>query len=49
MIIEDPYVSMGKDQLISMIHFPVKREEERVQEKQELKDMVRGLEIPEKT
>ena len=26
---EDPYVSMEKDQLISMIHFLVKREEER--------------------
>ena len=25
---EDPYVSMEKDQLISMIHFLVKREDE---------------------
>ena len=40
---EDPYASMEKDQLISMIHFLVKREEERVQENQELKDMVREL------
>ena len=40
---EDPYVSMEKDQLISMIHFLVKREEERAQENQELKDMVREL------
>ena len=40
---EDPYVSMEKDQLISMIHFLVKREEERAQENQELKDMVRDL------
>ena len=35
--------SMEKDQLISMIHFLVKREEERAQENQELKDMVREL------
>ena len=34
---------MEKDQLISMIHFLVKREDERAQEKQELKDMVREL------
>ena len=34
---------MEKDQLISMIHFLVKREEERAQENQELKDMVRDL------
>ena len=29
-------VSMGKDQLISMIHFLVKREDERAEENQEL-------------
>ena len=29
---EDPYASMEKDQLISMIHFLVKREDERAQE-----------------
>ena len=40
---EDPYASMEKDQLISMIHFLVKREDERAQENQELKDMVRDL------
>ena len=40
---EDTYVSMEKDQLISMIHFLVKREEERAQENQELKDMVKDL------
>ena len=40
---EDPYASIEKDQLISMIHFLVKREEERAQENQELKDMVREL------
>ena len=40
---EDPYASMEKDQLISMIHFLVKREEERAQENQELKDMVGEL------
>ena len=34
---------MEKDQLISMIHFLVKREDERVQENQELKDMVKEL------
>ena len=34
---------MEKDQLISMIHFLVKREEERAQENQEQKDMVREL------
>lgn len=34
---------MEKDQLISMIHFLVKREEERAQENQELKDMVKEL------
>ncbi len=43
MIKEDPYVSMEKDQLISMIHFLVKREDERAQENQELKDMVKEL------
>ena len=32
---EDPYASMEKDQLISMIHFLVKREDERAQENQE--------------
>ena len=40
---EDPYTSMEKDQLISMIHFLVKREDERSQENQELKDMVKDL------
>ena len=35
---EDPYASMEKDQLISMIHFLVKREYERAQKNQELKD-----------
>ena len=34
---------MEKDQLISMIHFLVKHEDERVQENQELKDMVKEL------
>ena len=34
---------MEKDQLISMIHFLVKREDERAQEVQELKDMIREL------
>ena len=34
---------MEKDQLISMIHFLVKREDEWVQENQELKDMVKEL------
>ena len=43
MIKEDPYASMEKDQLISMIHFLVKREDERAQENQELKDMVKEL------
>ncbi len=43
MLKDDPYVSMEKDQLISMIHFLVKREDERVQENQELKDMVKEL------
>ena len=33
---EDPYASMEKDQLISMIHFLVKREDEKAQENQEL-------------
>ena len=36
MLKENPYASMEKDQLISMIHFLVKREDERVQENQEL-------------
>ena len=40
---EDPYASMEKDQLISMIHFLVKRDDERAQENQELKDMVKDL------
>ena len=40
---EDPYASMEKDQLISMIHFLVKREDDRAQEIQELKDMIREL------
>jgi len=40
---ENPYASMEKDQLISLIHFLVKREEERTQENQELKDMVKEL------
>ena len=39
----DPYASMEKDQLISMIHFLVKREDERAQENQELKNMVKDL------
>ena len=43
MIKEDPYASMEKDQLISMIHFLVKREDDRAQEIQELKDMIREL------
>ena len=34
---------MEKDQLISMIHFLVKREDERGQKNQELKDMVKDL------
>ena len=34
---------MEKDQLISMIHFLLKRREERAQENQELKDMVKDL------
>ena len=40
---EDPYTSMEKDQLISMIHFLIKREDERAQENQELKDMAKEL------
>ena len=40
---EDPYASMEKDQLISMIHFLVKREDGRARENQELKDMVKDL------
>ena len=43
MLSEDPYASMEKDQLISMIHFLVKREDERARENQELKDMVKDL------
>ena len=34
---------MEKDQLISMIHFLVKRNDERAQENQELKDIVKEL------
>jgi hypothetical protein len=40
---ENPYASREKDQLISMIHFLVKRGEERAQENQELKDIVKDL------
>ncbi len=40
---EDPYAFPEKDQLISMIHFLVKREDEWAQENQELKDMVKDL------
>ena len=38
-----PFADMNKDQLISMIHslVNVKREDERAQENQELKDMVK--------
>ena len=43
MTTESPYASMEKDQLISMIHFLVKREDERAQENLELKDMVKDL------
>ena len=43
MIKEDPYASMEKDQLNSMIHFLVERESERAQENQELMDMVKEL------
>ena len=43
MIKDNPYVSIEKDQLISMIHFLVKREDERAQENQGLKDMVKDL------
>ena len=43
MIKDNPYVSIEKDQLISMIHFLVKREDERAQENQGLKDMVKEL------
>jgi hypothetical protein len=41
--VEDPYTSMEKDQLISMRHFLVKREDDRVQENLELKDLVKNL------
>lgn len=34
---------MEKDQLISMIYFLVKRDDERAQENQELKDIVKEL------
>ena len=40
---DDSYLSMNKEELISMIHFLVKREDERAQENQELKDMVKDL------
>ena len=40
---EEPYASMEKEQLISMVHYLVKREEDSTQENQELKDMVREL------
>jgi hypothetical protein len=43
MTTESPYASMQKDQLISMIHFLVEREDERVQEIQDLKDLVKEL------
>ena len=43
MKIENPYASMEKDQLISMIHFLDKREDERAQENPELRDMVKEL------
>lgn len=43
LIAEDPYASMEIDQLISMIHFLGKREDERAQENQDLKDMVKEL------
>lgn len=43
MTTESPYASMQKDQLISMIHFLVKREEACAQENKELKDMVKEL------
>ena len=39
----EDYSSIDKSQLISMIHFLVNREEERAQENQELKDMVKDL------
>ena len=39
----EQYSSMEKEQLISLIYSLVKRDEERVQENQELKDMVREL------
>ena len=41
-LLRDPK-SMEKDQLITMIHFLVKREDERAQENQDLKDMVKEL------
>ena len=37
------HAAMDKDQLISMIHLLVKREDERAQENLELKDMVKEL------
>ena len=40
---EDPYASMEKDQLISVIQFLVKREEEGERETQELKEMLKEL------
>lgn len=39
----EQYSSMEKEQLISLIYSLVKRDEERVQENQELKGMVREL------
>jgi uncharacterized coiled-coil DUF342 family protein len=36
-------MNLEKDQLISMIHFLVKREDERARENRELKDMVKDL------
>ena len=43
MTTEDTYTSMEKDQLISMIHFLVKRADERAQKSQKRKDMVKDL------
>ena len=40
---EDPYASMEKDQLISLIHSLVRREEERAQENHELKELIKEL------
>lgn len=38
-----PYISMEKDQLISLVHSLVKRDEERAQKNQDLKDLVKEL------